>query len=186
MRVLVYPHELSVGGSQLNAVELAAAVRDLGHEVAVFGVPGTLAERIEELGLELVPAPGGRRRPSPEVLRRLVETVKARKVDLVHGYEWPPALEAWYGPQVMAGVPTVATVLSMGVAPVLRPPIPPPLSRGVPPSLPRSMPLLVGTEHLQRSPPRRFTRVGLIEPPVDTHANHPDVPADELRKRYEL
>ncbi|HKE99814.1 MAG TPA: glycosyltransferase family 4 protein [Actinomycetes bacterium] len=170
MRILVYPHELSVGGSQLNAVELAAAVRDLGHEVAVFGVPGTLAERVEELGLELVPAPDARRRPSPEVLRRLVETVKARKVDLVHGYEWPPALEAWYGPQVMAGVPTVATVLSMGVAPFL----------------PRSMPLLVGTEQLQRSAARRFTRVGLIEPPVDTHANHPDVPADELRKQYEL
>src|SRR4029453_17122421 len=170
MRVLVYPHELSVGGSQLNAVELAAAVRDLGHEVAVFGVPGTLAERIEELGLELVPAPEGRRRPSPEGLRRLGPTVKAPKVDLVHGYEWPPALEAWYGPQVMAGVPTVATVLSMGVAPFL----------------PRSMPLLVGTEQLQPARPRRFPRVGLIEPPVDTHANPPDVPADELRKRYEL
>lgn len=28
MNILVYPHELAMGGSQINAFELAAAVRD--------------------------------------------------------------------------------------------------------------------------------------------------------------
>jgi glycosyltransferase involved in cell wall biosynthesis len=170
MRILVYPHELSIGGSQLNAVELAAAVRDLGNEVAVFGAPGPLAGHIEDLGLELIAAPDVRRRPSPAVLKRLVDVVKAERIDLVHGYEWPPALEAWYGPQLLAGVPAVATVLSMGVASFL----------------PRSIPLIVGTEQLKRSASRRYTRVGLIEPPVDTGANHPDVPVGDLRERYGL
>ena len=40
MRIVVYPHRLEIGGSQINAIELAAAVRDLGHEVIVFGQPG--------------------------------------------------------------------------------------------------------------------------------------------------
>ena len=35
MRVLVYPHSMEIGGSQLNAVELGGAVRDLGHDVVV-------------------------------------------------------------------------------------------------------------------------------------------------------
>ena len=35
MRVLVYPHAMEIGGSQLNAVETGAALRDRGHEVTV-------------------------------------------------------------------------------------------------------------------------------------------------------
>ena len=55
----------AIGGSQLNAIELAAAVQRLGHEVLVFGRPGPLNQRIEELGLEFVPSPKPHRRPTP-------------------------------------------------------------------------------------------------------------------------
>jgi L-malate glycosyltransferase len=64
VRVVVYPHMLEIGGSQLNAIELAAAVRDLGHDVLVFGQPGPLADRVRDLELELVTAPAPRGRPS--------------------------------------------------------------------------------------------------------------------------
>ena len=42
MKVLVYPHSMEVGGSQLNAVQVAGAVRDRGHEVIVISEPGPL------------------------------------------------------------------------------------------------------------------------------------------------
>ena len=48
MKVLVYPHDLGMGGSQTNAIELAAAVRQFGVECTVFGRPGTLNARIAE------------------------------------------------------------------------------------------------------------------------------------------
>jgi hypothetical protein len=107
MRVVVYPHLLEIGGSQLNAVELAGAVRDLGHEVIVFGQPGPLVERIAELGLEFVAAPRPRGRPAPRVMLALNELVRRRAVDVVHGYEWTAASEAYWGPRARLGVPAV-------------------------------------------------------------------------------
>ena len=169
MRVVVYPHSLAIGGSQLNAVELAAAVRDRGHEVLIYAVPGPLAERIERLGLELVPAIDPRHRPAPAVMRQLTGLVRDRRIDLVHGWEWPPALEGWYGPLLRRRVPVVCAIMSMGVAGFLPP----------------SMPLLVGTMQLQESTRAgRPGPVGLLEPPVDTVANHPGVGSDGFRERF--
>lgn len=36
MRILVYPHELAMGGSHVNAFELAGTVRDLRHEAVAL------------------------------------------------------------------------------------------------------------------------------------------------------
>lgn len=172
MKVVVYPHRLEIGGSQINAVELATAVRDLGHDVLVFGQPGPLVERIEGLGLEFVAAPRPRGRPSPKVMRALGRLVERRAVDVVHGYEWTTALEAYWGPRACRGVPAVATVMSMAVAPFL----------------PLDMPLVVGTEQIadhERSAGRRAITV--IEPPVDIHSNAPNaVRTDDFRRRYGL
>ena len=170
MRVLVHPHELSVGGSQLNAVELAAAVRDRGHEVAVYGVPGQLAGRIGELGLELIDAPDDGRRPSPAAARRLAAVVKAERIDLVHGYEWPPILAAWAAARFARDVPVVGTILSMGVAPFLPP----------------SLPLIVGTRQLGQQAEARYPNVHVIEPPVDTEADHPGVDPGPFRAAFAL
>jgi glycosyltransferase involved in cell wall biosynthesis len=156
VKIVVYPHVLEIGGSQLNAIELAAAVRDLGHEVVVFGQPGPLMERIEELDLEFVPAPRPRGRPSPRVMRALGRLVEERGADLVHGYEWTTALEAYWGPRARRGVPAVATVMSMAVAPFL----------------PRDMPLVVGTEQIADHERRAGrSNVAVIEPPVDLDHN---------------
>ena len=70
MRIVVYPHLMTVGGSQLNAIELAAAVRDRGHEVTVFAAEaGPLGETVERLGLPLVLAPRHKKRPSIPIAR---------------------------------------------------------------------------------------------------------------------
>ena len=135
MRILVYPHDLGIGGSQLNAIELAAAVQRLGHEVVVYGRPGPLNRRIEELGLEFVPSPEPHLRPTPSVVKALVRLARERKIDILHGYEWPPALESLIASRRTPGTAAVATVMSMSVAPFI----------------PKSMPLLVGTQEILKS-----------------------------------
>ena len=162
---------MEIGGSQLNAVELGGAVRDLGHEVLVMSEPGPLVDTVAALDLEHLPIPLNRRRPSPEVIRALVEQVRRRGVDVVHGHEWPPALEAYLGPGLRLGVPTVATVMSAAVAPFL----------------PRNVPLVVGTEQLRREVIETgYRQVTLIEPPVDLTANSPAFDAGDFRARHGL
>jgi glycosyltransferase involved in cell wall biosynthesis len=173
MRVLVYPHAMEVGGSQLNAIELAAAVRDLGHQVSVISEPGPLVERVTASGLEHLPLDPGRRRPSPMTVRTLRRLIAERRYDVVHGYEWPPGVEAFFAARGRFGRPVAAvcTVMSMSVAPFL----------------PDSLPLIVGTRDLQkRTAKRRSHPVELIEPPVDVRANTPGHPCEEFRAQHGL
>ena len=95
MRILVQPHDFALGGSQLNAVELAAAVRDRGHDVAVACRPGPITDLAASLGLELLDLPDFGRRPSPTIVRQLRRWASERRLDVLHGYEWPPGLETW-------------------------------------------------------------------------------------------
>jgi glycosyltransferase involved in cell wall biosynthesis len=107
-----------------------------------------------------------RRRPSGEVIGTLLKTVRDRGVDVVHGHEWPPAVEAYLGPRTRLGVPAVATVMSAAVAPFL----------------PRQMPLVVGTEQLRQEVlADGYRDVTLIEPPVDVAANSPDFDPGDFR-----
>ena len=50
MRLLVAPHDLNIGGSQINAIDLAAGAAEAGHEVTVFGVPGPLVDLVPTVG----------------------------------------------------------------------------------------------------------------------------------------
>ncbi len=169
MRIIVYPHAMEIGGSQLNAIALAGAVRDRGHDVIVVAEPGPLVDVVRGMGLPYVPIPEKRRRPSLGVARLLTRLVEERSVDVVHGYEWPPAVEAFYGPRLRLGTPVVATILSASIVPFF----------------PKPIPLLVGTEQLQyiaRDAGHR--RVNLMEPPVDTETDRPGVGGREFRARY--
>lgn len=171
MRVLVYPHDLGIGGSQLNAIELAAAVRDLGHEVLVFGPRGPLERRISELSLEFLPAPEPSRRPSAGIVSALRRVVVDRRIDVVHGYEWPPILEARLA-VLGHHAACVGTVMSMAVAPFI----------------PRHLPLVVGTHQIADAERRggRGDRVHVIEPPVDLAHNTPSAATDveEFRQQH--
>ncbi|NWL27134.1 group 1 glycosyl transferase [Paenarthrobacter ureafaciens] len=156
MRILIYPHDLGLGGSQLNAIELGAAVQALGHRVVLFGQPGALVRHATERGLDYVEAPLPGKRPSPRVVRALTKTVRERRIEVLHGYEWPPALECLAAARLIPGTTAVSTVMSMAVAPFI----------------PYTMPLVVGTEQIRQvedDAGRR--RVALMEPPVDTSVN---------------
>lgn len=173
MKILVYPHDMNMGGSQLNAIELAAQVKKLGHEVIVFGHDGVLRERVAELGLEFVEAPRARVRPTPSIVGALRRLVEEREIDIIHGYEWPPALEMALALGYKNHSKAVSTVLSMSVAPFI----------------PKHIPLLVGTEQIaavERDSGRLL--VGLMEPPVDTVLNAPgiDVGAGAFLDRWKL
>ena len=153
----MYPHDMDMGGSQLNAIELAARTRALGHDVVVYGRPGALVAKVVELGLEFIEAPDPSIRPSPAVVRDLTRLVRAHELDVLHGYEWPPGLECYLAARVTSAV-SVTTVMSMAVAPFL----------------PRLAPLVVGTEqiaHSERGVGR--SRVSVLEPPVDLADNRP-------------
>lgn len=167
MKIVVYAHSMEIGGSQLNAIEIGAAVQRLGHEVILVGERGPLEATAGRLGLEQFVIPERRQRPSPTVMRLLLDLVRRRGIEIVHGYEWPPVIEAWLGPHLLRSTPVVGTVMSAAVAPFL----------------PRSLPLVVGTEQL------RATCVGdgyrcvtLIEPPVDVQSNAPDFDGAPFRK----
>src|SRR5260370_17559318 len=64
VKVLVYPHAMEIGGSQLNALEIAAAVRDRGHEVTVVSRPGPLLKSVRRPRLPPLP-PGPPPPPAP-------------------------------------------------------------------------------------------------------------------------
>jgi glycosyltransferase involved in cell wall biosynthesis len=172
VKILVYPHTMEIGGSQLNAVETAAAVRDRGHEVLVISRPGPLVDTVRQLGLVHIPLdPRSTRRPSPRAALQLAWVAKRYQIDLVHGYEWPPVLEAFGGPGLLLGLPVVATVNSGRVAPFL----------------PRTLPLIVCAEDIRRQAVEAgHGQVTVVEPTVDSRANSPGIEDARFRYRYGL
>ncbi|MBU4336331.1 MAG: glycosyltransferase family 4 protein [Actinobacteria bacterium] len=159
MRVLVYPSMMTIGGSQINALELAQQTVARGHEVTFFGHDGPLVEVVREQGFEVVPARRDADWPSAANMAQLVALVRARRPDVVHGYEWRASMELAWGPVARLGVPLVVTVMSMNVEPML----------------PRLAPLVVGTAELADQQRAAGRDVTLIEPPVDTALNAPGV-----------
>jgi glycosyltransferase involved in cell wall biosynthesis len=157
VRVLVCPARMEIGGSQSNAVELARGVADLGHEVTLFGPDGPLVAVVADLGLDYVVAPVEQSWPSRRNIAALRSHLRARPVDVLHGYEWGPTVDLAFGPHLTAGIPLLTTVLSMSV----------------PDFLPRHCPLIVGTAQLAEQHAGDFTRVSLMEPPIDTVRNAP-------------
>jgi glycosyltransferase involved in cell wall biosynthesis len=167
VRLLVAPHDLGIGGSQINAIDLASAAAEAGHEVIVYGRPGPLVERIEARGLEFVAARPLRYRPAPSRIAQLATLARRRRLDLIHAYEWPPCLDAYYGAHLLGGVPLICTVLSMSVSPYVPP----------------SVPLVMGTVALAELAERRHRApVWALEPPVDTAAEAEAVDGAALRR----
>jgi glycosyltransferase involved in cell wall biosynthesis len=166
MNVLVYPHSMELGGSQLNALQVAGAIRDRGHRVIVISERGPLVARVAVMGLEHIEIPPNRARPSPGVTRMLGDVVRRYAVDVVHGHEWPPIVEAFLGVDLPGKAALVGTVMSMSVAPFL----------------PRSVALTVGTEMIREAAIAAGHRhVTLLEPPVDTLADNPSMDGNGFR-----
>lgn len=169
MRLLVYPHDLSIGGSQINAIDLAAGAAAAGHDVSVYGIPGPLVDYIAERGLHFIPARPLHYRPAPSRIMQLATIAFQNRIDLIHAYEWPTCLDAYYGASLFLNVPLLCTVLSMEVMPYV----------------PASVPLIMGTADLgaQASKVHR-SDVWVLEPPIDVERDNPDVDGSEFRRRH--
>ena len=158
LRVLVAPHTLAIGGSPLTAIDLAAGVRDRGHEVTVYGVPGPLEDHIAAKELPFVPARQLRYRPAPSRIAQLAALARRRRLDIIHGYEWPPCLDGFFGAHLAGGTRLMCTVYSMEV----------------PPYVPRTVPIIMGTPALRdEAAAAGYQHAWLLEPPIDTQADRP-------------
>jgi glycosyltransferase involved in cell wall biosynthesis len=160
MKLLVFAHRLEVGGTQTNAIELAAALqRWHGFEVVLYATPGPLARLAEEMGLRYVPAPDAFRHPSRARARALVRLVREFKPDLVHVWDWWQLLDAYYSVHLGLGVPIVVSDMMMDLTRIL----------------PKHAPTTFGTPELvELARAKGRTRAELLLPPVDVEANSPD------------
>ena len=173
MKILVYAHRLELGGTQVNAIELAAALRDLhSHDVTLFATPGPMVNLVEEKGLRFLPAPEAWLHPSPVRMRALRGVVRSERPDLIHVWDWWQCLDAFYSVHLPMRIPMVVTDMMMDLTRIL----------------PKRLPTTFGTPELldkARAGGRR--RLELLLPPVDVHLNAPGaVDPGLFRQKYGL
>ena len=173
MKILLFAHQLVISGTSVNAIELAAALRDLyGHNVVLFATPGPLAKLAEEKGLQLLPAPGASFQPSIARIRALRSAVRHETPDLLYVWDWKQALDAYYGVHLPMRVPMAVTSMSMVVDRML----------------PKVVPTTFGTPELvDQARAGGHGRVKLLLPPVDVDLNARDA-VDPLffRKQWNI
>lgn len=158
MRVLVTPHNFEIGGSQINALELACAVgRTPGFDVILYAPDGELADRARRTGLELHTSVLREHAPSLSRIREVSRLVVRRGVDLVHAYEWAPTVDAAMGVAWTRGIPVLSTILSMDY----------------PYFLPQDLPTIFGTREMWEAAKSLGRKAFLLEPPVDTDMFRP-------------
>lgn len=163
LRLIVCPHELEMGGSQLTAIELAALAQARGHQVIIFAPPGPLSTQVANLGLQHVVSPPANVL-SRQWMKALIKLSLSWNADLVHTYEWAPSLAASFSRFLCRDFQLAMTTLSMDI----------------PDFLPRTVPLIVGTEKLRRQVALRPGPVYLMEPPIDTDSNSMPALAAEM------
>lgn len=173
MKVLVVAHRLELGGTQVNAIELAAQVRDQhGVEVVVAAAQGPAQGLIEERHLPYIPLPDADHHPAGDRVRALTRIGARERPDLVHVWDWPQCFDAYPGLHLGQRRPMLCTVMTMVV----------------PTFLPRHVATTFGTPALARTAQRMRTGpVFLLEPPVDLAANRPGaVDGQAMRRTWEL
>lgn len=159
MKILVFAHRLEIGGTQHNAIELAATLRDRhGFDPVIFAEPGPAARLARDRGLRLIPAPAAVVHPSPARGRSLRAAVREERPDLVHVWDWPQCLDAYYAVHVPWRTPLLCTVMDMVV----------------PRLIPLSLHTTFGTPDLvARAREAGRTGVDILLPPVDVRLNAP-------------
>lgn len=171
IRILTCLATLEVGGSQISAIEIAAAVSKMGHEVLIYGPQGELVDMVRDLGLEYIEAPAqftkNNRDMSVGLAHDVWKVARRRRVDLIHTYEFAPIIDAMYGAHLLQGTPLVMTVYSVNMEHWV----------------PTHPPLILCTEEMATAARQSRPWVELIESPVDTVANAPAVDTTAARAR---
>ncbi|MBG6056116.1 glycosyltransferase involved in cell wall biosynthesis [Salinibacterium sp. CAN_S4] len=176
MRILVHLNSLELGGTQINAVDFAAALRARGVESLLVGDRGS--RRSGPSLLEIASAKGVRVKAydaEPGLVahaRQLSRFADDFDADLVHVYgSWGGGRPTFWGPARWGIRPWVLTVYEMEVSFKMY----------------RHVPLIVGTGYLLDEQSRRPGGVVLISPPVDLVADSPDaVDRDDFRTMHGL
>ncbi len=173
MKILVFAYDLVVSGVVVNAIELAAALRDFhGHEVVLFAAPGPMVKLVEDKGLRFLPAPSAHLRihPSPARMRALRDVIRRECPDLVHVWDWDQSLDAYYIEHLLMGFPIVVTDMTMNLQRML----------------PKALPTTFGTTELvDEGRVMGYRQVELMLPAVDVHRNAPDaVDPRPFREHY--
>lgn len=171
MKILVYAQHLEVGGTQVNAIELAAALRDLhGFDPVLFAAPGPMSLYAMEKGLRLIPAPEAKFHPSLERMRALSAVVREERPDIVHVWDWWQCLDTYYAVHVRQRIPMMVSDMMMSLTRIL----------------PKRLPTTFGVPELvDRARKAGRARVELMLPAVDVHLNSPDA-ADGRPLRSQL
>jgi L-malate glycosyltransferase len=173
MKVLVFAHQLEVGGTQTNALELAAELRDShGFEVVLFATPGPAVALAHEKRLRFVAAPDALVHPSPARVHALRETVRRERPDVIHAWDWWQCIDAYYVEHLLKRVPLVVSDMFMTLTRVL----------------PKKLPTTFGTPELvslARAAGRSSAE--LLLPPVNVQLNAPAaVDPGPFRRRWNI
>lgn len=173
MKVLCYSQRLQIGGTQVNAIDLAACLRDrFGWDVLLFAGHGPMERVVRDKSLHFVAAPDAYIHPSLPRMRSLRELVRTERPDVIHAWDWWQGLDAFYAVHVPWGTPLVITDMM------------PELSR----VLPKRLPTTFGTPELaERAVAAGRKHVRVLLPPVDVHSNAPGAAdAASFRARFGL
>jgi hypothetical protein len=164
LRVLVHLNNLELGGTQINAVDLAAQMRSHGVESVLVGPVETIPDGPSLLqvasALDIEIHAYQQAGPIFARARQVSAFARRHRVDLVHVYgSWGGGTRPTYwGPSRFGRTPWVQTVYEMSV----------------PPKNYRHMPLIVGTHYQRDDEQDRPGRTILISPPVNLAENRPD------------
>ncbi|WP_309616984.1 glycosyltransferase [Salinibacterium sp.] len=162
MRILVHLNSLELGGTQINAVDFAAALRARGIDSLLVGDRGS--RRDGPSLLDIASAKGVCVKPydaEPSLFahaRQLSRFADDFGADLVHVYgSWGGGRPTFWGPARWGARPWVLTVYEMQVSFKMH----------------RHMPLVVGTGYQFDEQSSRPGGAVLISPPVDLASNSP-------------
>jgi glycosyltransferase involved in cell wall biosynthesis len=159
VKVLVVAHRLELGGTQTNAIELAAAVRERhGHDVTLAAAPGPATALLAGRDVPYLELPDSADHPDGARVRELGRIGERLRPDMVHVWDWPQCFDAYPLLHLRQRRPMLCSVMTMVV----------------PRFLPRHLATTFGTPDLARQARRR--RSGptyLLEPPVDLALNDP-------------
>jgi glycosyltransferase involved in cell wall biosynthesis len=164
LRVLVHLNNLELGGTQINAVDLAAQMRSHGVESVLVGPVETIPDGPSLLqvasALDIEIHAYQQAGPIFARARQVSAFARRHRVDLVHVYgSWGGGTRPTYwGPSRFGRTPWLQTVYEMSV----------------PPKNYRHMPLIVGTHYQRDDEQDRPGRTILISPPVNLAENRPD------------
>ncbi|MEC4749590.1 glycosyltransferase family 4 protein [Methylomicrobium sp. Wu6] len=171
MKILVFVHQLDIGGTLVNSIELAAALRDFhGCDVVFFATPGPMVRLIVEKGLRFLPAPTAPFFPSPARMSALRDAVRRERPDLIHVWELWPCVDTFYAVHLPMRIPMLVTDMQMNVTRLL----------------PKGLPTTFGIPELvDKAKAMSYRRVELLLPPVDVNVNAPGVvDPTKFRREY--